>query len=225
MSTKRHAALCAEKRLTSLIRGGLLVKMTTPERPLNLPIARHAANELRFIRQTMERAGSFTALSGWGEMAVGASALAAGWTARRQGSERGWLIVWLCEAVAALLISVWASARKSGHAGEPILGGPGKRFLQGFLPPALVGLTLTVWLASLGLIGKLPGVWLLCYGAAVATAGAFSVAALPVMGSAFLLLGMATLFLPPGWGDLSLAAGFGGLHLGFGAYIARKHGG
>ncbi len=129
------------------------------------------------------------------------------------------------EAGLAIAISIGAAVLKSKRAGAPFLGGPGRRFVQGFLPAAFVGLMLTVWLASEGRYNRMPGVWLLTYGASVATAGAFSVAAIPVMGTSFLVLGAATLLLPVGWGDLALAAGFGGLHIGFGAYIARKHGG
>jgi hypothetical protein len=38
-------------------------------------------------------------------------------------------------------------------------------------------------------------------------------------------LGAAALAAPAGWGDAFLAAGFGGLQIGFGVYIARRHGG
>ncbi|MGE0273746.1 MAG: hypothetical protein AB7P84_20955, partial [Alphaproteobacteria bacterium] len=57
------------------------------------------------------------------------------------------------------------------------------------------------------------------------TGGAFSVPTVGVFGLAMMAMGAATLVTPPAWGNLWLAAGFGGLHLGFGAYIARYHGG
>jgi hypothetical protein len=45
------------------------------------------------------------------------------------------------------------------------------------------------------------------------------------MGVCFLMLGTVALFGPAAWGDLLLAAGFGGVHIGFGVWIARRHGG
>jgi hypothetical protein len=45
------------------------------------------------------------------------------------------------------------------------------------------------------------------------------------LGALFMVLGVVSLFTPPALRDLWLAAGFGALQIGFGAYIARNHGG
>jgi len=184
-----------------------------------------ALDNLRFIRQTMERAGSFTAVPGWGQVAVGVTALAAALFAARQRTPEWWLVVWLGEAVVALAIGGWTLLRKASASDDPILSGPGRRFGLSFLPPLVVGGLLTVALYRAGLTTALPGTWLLLYGTGVATGGAFSVRIVPLMGVGFMALGALALLGPAAWGNWCMAAGFGGLHIVFGTIIARRYGG
>jgi hypothetical protein len=173
----------------------------------------------------MERAGAFTALPGWGQVAVGVTALVAAVVAARQASTELWLATWLGEATVALAIGGWTLARKAYAVNDPILSGPGRRFGLSFLPPMIVGGLLTVALYRAGLATALPGAWLLLYGTAVVTGGAFSVRVVPLMGLCFMALGAVALFGPPAWGNWCMAAGFGGLHVVFGVVIARRYGG
>src|SRR5216684_2977683 len=74
---------------------------SSPLRPANrepIPIDARAADHLRYIRETMERAAEFTAVPGWGGVAMGLTAIAASVAASRQNSPRAWLTVWLIEA-------------------------------------------------------------------------------------------------------------------------------
>jgi hypothetical protein len=182
-------------------------------------------DNLQFIRDTMERATAATAVSGWALAGSGAMALVAAWAAARQPTPMRWMACWLAAAVAASLTTGLATLRKARRAALPLLAAPGRKLLFGFLPPMLVGAVLTLALARDGLFVLLPGVWLLLYGAAVMTGGAFSVRSLPVMGAAFVALGTCALLAPPAWGNGLMLAGFGGLHLVFGPYVARRHGG
>ncbi|HEX3158767.1 MAG TPA: hypothetical protein VHQ45_09625 [Gemmatimonadaceae bacterium] len=184
-----------------------------------------AIDNLRFIRETMERAGSFTAVSGWGVVATGVLALAAAFVAQTQQSTSAWLLVWTTTLVASTAVSGWATVRKARRARMPLLSGPGRKFLLGFSPPMIVGALLSVVLLRLDIVTVLPGLWLLLYGTAVLAAGAFSVRVVPLMGVSFMLLGALALFLPAAWGNMLMAVGFGGLHLAFGVAIARSHGG
>jgi hypothetical protein len=189
------------------------------------PLHDRALDNLRFIRQTMERAGSFTAVPGWGQVAVGATALVAAVLAARQPTPELWLATWLGEAVIALAIGGWTMVRKAYAVHDPILSGPGRRFGLSFLPPMVVGGLLTVALYRAGLWHALPGAWLLLYGTGFVTGGAFSVRIVPVMGLGFMAVGAAALLGPAAWINWLMAAGFGGLHIVFGAVIARRYGG
>jgi len=189
------------------------------------PLHDRAVDDLRYIRQTMERAGSFTAVPGWGQVAVGATALGAALLAARQSSVELWLATWLGEAIVALVIGGWTMVRKAYAVNDPILSGPGRRFWLSFIPPMAVGGLLTVVLYRAGAWHALPGTWLLLYGTGFVTGGAFSVPVVPVMGLCFMVAGAVALLGPAAWGTWILAAGFGGLHVLFGTIIARRYGG
>jgi hypothetical protein len=189
------------------------------------PSVEGAADDLRFIRETLATAGSFTAVSGRGQMLVGATALAAAYLAARMPDFRSWAVVWTLEALVAMAISVACSARKARASETPLLSGPGRKFVLTLLPPLVAGAALTAVLARAGLTAAVPGTWLLLYGTAVATGGSFSVRAVPRMGYAFMVLGAVALAAPAGWTNYLMAAGFGGLHILFGWVITRKYGG
>jgi hypothetical protein len=182
-------------------------------------------DNLSFIRSTMERATAFTAVPGWGGVAMGLTALGATVAAEQTSNQAEWLAVWLSASVLALGIGGWAMAIKAQRAGTSVMSYSGRRFVLSYVPPLAVGALLTVVLVRSGLYGALPGTWLLLYGTGVVTGGAFSVRVVPIMGLCFMVLGAAALLGPPAWGSWLLAAGFGGLHIVFGLIIARRYGG
>lgn len=190
------------------------------------PSALHdrALDHLRFIRDTMARASAFTAVPGWGGFAMGVTAVATAAIAHR-ADPRAWLRIWLADAAVAATIGVVAMARKARRAGVPLASGPGRMFALTFTPPLAAGAILTAAFAWQGPRERLPGIWLLLYGTGVVTGGALSVRAIPLMGAGFMVLGACALASPPAWGDGFMAAGFGVLQIGFGLFIARKHGG
>ena len=182
-------------------------------------------DNLRFIRETMELASSFTAVPGWGGVAIGVTALIAAAIAARVPDEHEWMYVWACELPLALLIGGLTMKRKAGVAQLKLLSAPGRKFTLSLTPPLVAGAFLSVALARAEAYDALPGMWLLLYGAGVVTGGAFSVRVVPVMGLCFMGLGALALFTSIAWGNLLMATGFGGLHIVFGMIIARRHGG
>ena len=195
------------------------------------PPANDALESLAVIRETLERTAQFTALPGRGIMLVGATALVttvlAGqyshWISR-------WMAIWIAEAIVAASIAVIAGYRKATRLGLPLWTGPGRRMIVALAPPLAAGaaLTLALYLNNYQsrLATMVPGTWLLLYGVALMAAGAHSVPPIPVMGAAFLVLGAVVLVAnAPFLMNSAMAVGFGGLHLGFGWYIAKRHGG
>jgi hypothetical protein len=182
-------------------------------------------DNLRYIRETMEIATSFTGVSGRGAAFIGITALLVSYVASRQSSVERRVLIWLFEALLALLIGVGAMLRKAQAANLPLLSKPAWKFVFSLSPPMFSAAVLTVLFYRAGLSGFLPGMWLLLYGTGVVTGGAFSVRVVPVMGLCFMLLGVIALVSPAAWGNGFMAAGFGGLHLVFGVVIARRYGG
>jgi len=190
-----------------------------------IPIDARAADHLRYIRETMARAGEFTAVPGWGGVTMGLTALGAAIIAARQTSAQAWAAVWLAEAFVAVAIAAPAAASKARRANSSLFSGPGRKFALSFAPPIVAGGLLTLALLRLGGFAALPGVWLLLYGAAIVTGGAFSVRVVPIMGLCQMGLGAAALFAPQSWGNLFMVAGFGFVHIAFGFWIALRYGG
>ena len=114
---------CADAPIAAYARTFETVEYVDPGRALD---------DLRFIRQTMERAGSFTAVPGWGGVAIGVTALVAALLASRQPTPGRWLTVWLATATVACVIAAGTMALKARRARVPLSTGPGRKFLLSF---------------------------------------------------------------------------------------------
>ena len=207
-------------------------RLRRPQRPVHPAppratpdLAPDPAADLRFIRDTMERSASFTAIPGWGQVILGATALGAAWLAAHQSNSAAWLKVWLAEAFLAGIIAFLSMRRKANRRGLPLFSGPGRRVALGLFPPLIAGALLTFSLQRAGLESALAPAWLLLYGAGIITGGAYSISIVPVMGFCFMAMGALAVVAPAAWANYFLAAGFGGLHILFGFLIARRHGG
>jgi hypothetical protein len=189
------------------------------------PMSGRAAENLRFIRQAMERTTTFTSIPGKGGVAMGVVALAASLVAARQPTPDRWLATWLIAATVAAILGLIAMAHKARVSGATLTGATARRFAIGMAAPFVAGAAITFELWTVRNFTVMAPSWLLLYGAGVLTGGIFSVPVVRAIGACFMALGIAAIVAPPEWGNLWLAIGFGGLHVAFGIYIARNHGG
>lgn len=201
------------------------IRKTEGEATEPINIGDRAIDNLRFIRETMERSTHFTAVPGYGGVFMGLTAIGAAAIANFQPSVRDWLIVWLIEAILAFAIGLFAMWQKSKIANMSLTSAPAKKFATGFLPPLICAVVITLGLWQFKNFEAMIPVWILLYGAAVVTGGAFSVKAVPIMGWCFIALGTIAFFLPAGFGNSMMGLSFGILHIIFGSIIARKFGG
>ena len=186
----------------------------------------HAFENLQFIREAMQRAGEFTAVPGWGGVAMGVTALVTAWISGPPDATLRWVTIWFVDAAVAVAIGLVTMSVKARRSGVPLSSAaPAHKFALAFVPPLIAAMVLTPVFAATGLMARLPGCWLLLYGTAAATGGAFSVRIVPMMGACFMALGAIAFAAPAEWGHWLMAAGFGGLHIGFGLLIARRYGG
>ena len=193
------------------------------DEPVNL--GDRAIDNLRFIRETMERSTHFTAVPGYGGMLMGFTAVGAAYIAHTQNYQRDRVVTWIAEAFLAFAIGLLAMWQKSKMGGTSLVTVPAKKFAMSFLPPLIVGVTMTLGLWRYEHYELMAPVWMLCYGAAVVCGGAFSVPVVPVMGWFFIAFGSITFALPASYGNYLLGVSFGLIHIIFGIIIARRYGG
>lgn len=184
-----------------------------------------ALDHLEFIRETMAQSSAFTAVPGVGGVFMGITALAAAYLAHIQPTEHDWFLVWGGEALLAIGVGVFAMMVKARAVNVKLFRGAARRFTMSLVPPIVAGALVTLVIYQNDLDFVLPGLWLLCYGAGIVTAGTFSIRIVPIMGICFMVMGAVALFCPSAYGDLFMAAGFGGLHIIFGSIIAWRYGG
>ncbi len=204
---------------------GKLRAIKTDETNEPVRLSDRASDNLKFIRETMERSTHFTAVPGYGGMLMGVTAVAAAYIASQQIYLRDWLIVWLTEAFLAVAIGFLAMWQKSKIAKVSLVSAPARKFAFGFAPPLVAGIVITLGLWRYEHYEMMAPVWMLLYGAAVVTGGAFSVRIVPVMGWMFIAVGAIAFALPSAYGNYLLGVSFGILHIVFGLIIARRYGG
>ncbi len=189
------------------------------------PIDAGAVENLRYIRNTIEAAGTFTTVPGKGCIAMGITALAAAALESVPDLASSWLQIWVGAAIMAAAAALFFMEEKAKAQGLSLRSAVARRFFMTLVPAFLAGGVLTAALVDDVARSSITGLWLLLYGCGLAACGVFAIPAVLVAGLAFMAFGTVALGLPAAWSPAILALGFGGLHIALGVIILRDHGG
>ena len=193
-----------------------------------------ARENLRVIRQTMERSTQYSTLSGWSGVLIGLIALAAVWATQRvvdlrhAGGQVAALPtlagIWLAALILAVSAELLCNKIRARRVGKHIVSRLGAHVAVAALPAFLGGAILTAFFCMHGLALHICGIWMLCYGLAICAVGLFSARPVFILGAAFVAAGAAALLLPLQYQLPMMAVAFGGFHIVYGVTIARRHG-
>ena len=182
-----------------------------------------AEADLAYIRDTMETASAFTAVSGWGLVTAGMIGLLATWISWAAGPPTN-LRIWIPTGVLAFAAVAGATSLKARRLHVPMLSGTARKMAWGMMPALVAGGMLTFALRDHSARDLIPSMWLALYGAGVTASGAFSIPQIRWIGLTTLAFGGLAM-LRPEWDLALLGMGFGITHLVFGFHIAFRHGG
>jgi hypothetical protein len=193
--------------------------------------------DLQTIRLAIEANTRLTSLSGAALVVSGLiSFLAAGLTANAgymtaasraglAGPELGTMVLlWGSAFVMAVTMNLMGMLYRARIDGQPLAARLGKRVLFAMLPALAVGGALTLALALQGQLQSIFGIWMLCYGAALISAGAFSLASVRMLGIFTLVAGVASVFPGLGVDFLLFTGAFGAGHFLLGVWVGVRHG-
>lgn len=195
------------------------------------PDAREAEENLRVIRELMERSTQHSTFSGLSGILAGIySIIGCGFTfwIEKQSQTHAparlvFLGVWSVVIVLALGTDYLLTKRHAARVGKHIVSRLGKQMAYASIPGLGTGALLTLFLLQHQLLDDVFPVWMLCYGMAVSAVGIFSQREVRLLGASFLAAGAVTLFLPQ-IGLPMMATTFGGFHMVYGIVMSRKDG-
>lgn len=196
-------------------------------------------NDLREIRQMMEKSSRFISLSGWSGVAAGATALLGAYMAHRhithyyavrygtQWADPALLkrdLLWIAGLVfiCAFILSFFFTYVQSRKKGVPIWGTAARKLLWNTLLPMAVGGIFIFRLMQLQMYPPVAASSLLFYGLALINGSRFTVGEIRYLGYGQLLTGIYCLWAP-GHGLMAWAFGFGILHIVYGLAMWWKY--
>ncbi len=195
--------------------------LPTMRQPHTVALDSHAAATLRYIRASMEAAGT-VAVPGSAGVTMGVVGLLAAVLASTPALRPQWLVIWLIAATVAAIAGGALMARQASRQGFTLFGAPVRKFILCLAPGLFAGAVMTLVLWQGGHLRAIPGTWLLLYGCALISTSAPTTNIVGVLGGLFALLGLITFLIPQNLHTIALGAGFGGLHVIFGLMIRQR---
>jgi hypothetical protein len=204
--------------------------------PTLLAPLEEARENLRVIRQTMERSTKYSTLSGLSGVLIGLTAIVSVVVTSRvldgkidahlpvQSAYPSLGLLWLVTLAVAVGIEFACNKRRARHIGKRVASPLGAHILVAALPSFVAAMALTAFFARHGLAPFVWGIWMLTYGLAICAVGLFSVRPVSYLGAAFVLAGAVTLLLPGQDALFMMGLTFGGFHIGYGVLMAKRHG-
>src|SRR5262245_60365969 len=176
-----------------------------PSRPTAIDAG--ALENLRYIRETIAAAGTFTTVPGKGCIGMGLTALVAAGLETVPQLASSWLQIWVGAAIMAAAVALFFMEEKAKAQGLSLRRAVARRFFMTLVPAFVAGGVLTAALAHDVSRSSITGIWLLLYGSGLAACGVFAPRAVLTAGLAFMALGTVALGLPPTWAPGILALG------------------
>jgi hypothetical protein len=189
-----------------------------------ISIETRALGTLAYIKRSIESSGSM-AVPGTAGVVMGCIGMLAAIAASTSRWAPHWAAIWMLGGATAFVGGGALMAREAAQSGHARYLGPVRKFLLCLCPALFAGAVLTGVLWRAGLMGLLPGTWLLLYGCAVLSASTVTIAStmrlIGIMGALFVGLGCLAFVSPAKMHTALLGVGFGVLHIVFGLLVGR----
>jgi hypothetical protein len=189
-----------------------------------ISIETRALGTLAYIRRSIDSSGSM-AVPGTAGVVMGCIGMLTAIAASTSHGAPHWAAIWMLGGATAFAGGGALMARETAQSGHARYLGPVRKFLLCLCPALFAGAVLTGVLWRAGLVGLLPGTWLLLYGCAVLSASTVTIAStmrlIGIMGALFVALGCLAFISPARTHTALLGVGFGVLHIVFGLLVGR----
>ncbi|MCH6235988.1 hypothetical protein [Cognataquiflexum rubidum] len=196
--------------------------------------------DLRQIKEIMDRSSKFISLSGLSGVAAGIIALAGAWYAYRniytESDFYGYQVVTISsESIASIIglgalililaigAGIFFTAQKAKKANQKVWNSQAKRLLINLAIPLVTGGLLSLIFLSRGFIGIIAPLTLIFYGLALVNASKYTHEEIRSLGIIEIALGLLSAYFI-GFGLLFWAIGFGLLHIVYGIIMHYRYG-